>query len=209
MRWKIIHWRIPIERYYQQAEFMVSAASFSQCPEDEGFEVAFAGRSNAGKSSSINALTGGKLARVSKTPGRTQLINFFRLDEQRKLVDLPGYGYAKVAKSVKERWQKQLDLYLVNRTALCGLVLVMDIRHPLKPFDESMIEWCLQSSIPVHLLLTKADKLKSGAAKTQLMKVQKIFSDQTELVSAQLFSSSKEVGVKELTARLDSWYQRV
>lgn len=148
------------------------------------------------------------MARVSKTPGRTQLINFFQLDEQRKLVDLPGYGYAKVAKSVKERWQKQLDLYLVNRTSLCGLVLVMDIRHPLKPFDESMVEWCLQSQIPVHLLLTKADKLKSGAAKSQLLKIQRIFSDQTELVSAQLFSSSKGTGVKELVARLDSWYQR-
>ncbi|MBV1914541.1 MAG: ribosome biogenesis GTP-binding protein YihA/YsxC [Pseudomonadales bacterium] len=197
-----------MERFYQQAEFLISAASFSQCPVDEGFEVAFAGRSNAGKSSSINALTGGKLARVSKTPGRTQLINFFQLDEQRKLVDLPGYGYAKVAKSVKERWQKQLDLYLVNRDALCGLVLVMDIRHPLKPFDESMVEWCLQSEIPVHLLLTKADKLKSGAAKTQLLKIQKIFADQSELVSAQLFSSTKNVGVKELIARLDSWYQR-
>ena len=170
--------------------------------------MAFAGRSNAGKSSSINALTGGKLARVSKTPGRTQLINFFQLDEQRKLVDLPGYGYAKVAKSVKERWQKQLDLYLVNRTSLCGLVLVMDIRHPLKPFDESMVDWCLQSDIPVHLLLTKADKLKSGAAKTQLLKIQKIFAAQSELVSAQLFSSSKNVGVKELIARLDAWYQR-
>ncbi|MDF1643552.1 MAG: ribosome biogenesis GTP-binding protein YihA/YsxC [Pseudomonadales bacterium] len=199
---------MPIERFYQQAEFLVSAASFSQCPEDEGYEVAFAGRSNAGKSSSINALTGGKLARVSKTPGRTQLINFFKLDEKRKLVDLPGYGYAKVAKSVKERWQKQLDLYLVNRTALCGLVLVMDIRHPLKPFDESMVEWCLQSRIPVHLLLTKADKLKSGAAKTELLKIQKIFSDQSELVSAQLFSSTKNTGIKELVAQLDLWFER-
>ena len=170
--------------------------------------MAFAGRSNAGKSSSINALTGGKLARVSKTPGRTQLINFFKLDDERKLIDLPGYGYAKVAKSVKDRWQKQLDLYLVNRTCLCGLVLVMDIRHPLKPFDESMIEWCLQSDIPVHLLLTKADKLKSGAAKTQLMKIQKVFADQTDLVSVQLFSSTKSTGVKELVNRLNSWYQR-
>lgn len=148
------------------------------------------------------------MARVSKTPGRTQLINFFKLDEKRKLVDLPGYGYAKVAKSVKERWQKQLDLYLVNRTALCGLVLVMDIRHPLKPFDESMVEWCLQSRIPVHLLLTKADKLKSGAAKTELLKIQKIFSDQSELVSAQLFSSTKNTGIKELVAQLDLWFER-
>ncbi|MBL4584711.1 MAG: YihA family ribosome biogenesis GTP-binding protein [Pseudomonadales bacterium] len=197
-----------MDRFYQQAEFLISAASFDQCPEDEGFEVAFAGRSNAGKSSSINALTGGKLARVSKTPGRTQLINFFKLDDERKLIDLPGYGYAKVAKSVKDRWQKQLDLYLVNRTCLCGLVLVMDIRHPLKPFDESMIEWCLQSDIPVHLLLTKADKLKSGAAKTQLMKIQKVFADQTDLVSVQLFSSTKSTGVKELVNRLNSWYQR-
>jgi GTP-binding protein len=198
----------PIKPFYQQAEFLISAANFSQCPADEGFEVAFAGRSNAGKSSSINALTGGKLARVSKTPGRTQLINFFQLDEQRKLVDLPGYGYAKVAKDVKERWQKQLDLYLVNRTALCGLVLVMDIRHPLKPFDESMVEWCLQSSIPLHLLLTKADKLNKGAAKNELLKMQQTFSEHRDLVSMQLFSATKNAGVNELVERLDQWYQR-
>lgn len=194
---------------YTSAQFVTSASKFSQCPDDSGVEVAFAGRSNAGKSSSLNALTNnGKLARTSKTPGRTQLINFFSLSaENCRLVDLPGYGYAKVPVAVKKHWQQHLDHYLRERESLAGLVLVMDARHPLKEFDQMMVEWCKQSELPLHILLTKADKMKRGPAKSTMLQIRKkIKEDLGDLGSVQLFSALKGDGVDELRQKLDSWF---
>ncbi|MDR5903724.1 ribosome biogenesis GTP-binding protein YihA/YsxC [Franzmannia qiaohouensis] len=193
---------------YQTARFLTSAPTLAQCPPDAGAEVAFAGRSNAGKSSAINALTQQKaLARTSKTPGRTQLINFFSLvgGETQRLVDLPGYGYAKVPEKVKLEWQRHLADYLRNRQSLRGLVLVMDVRHPLSEFDEMMLGWADEQDMAVHILLTKADKLKSGAAKSELQKVRSRLREWEDLVSVQLFSSLKREGVDEAQTKLDEW----
>jgi GTP-binding protein len=191
---------------YRSAQFLTSAAKLSQCPPDHGWEVAFAGRSNAGKSSAINSLTNNKkLAKTSKTPGRTQLINFFALSDSQRLVDLPGYGFAKVPLAVKREWTKQLENYLQNRKCLGGLILVMDIRHPLQPFDQQMLDWALQAAMPVHILLTKADKLKRGPAGTALLQVRAKLKANTDLVSVQLFSALKHDGHDELTAVLDAW----
>ena len=148
---------------FTKTQFLISAPTVWQCPEDVGREVAFAGRSNAGKSSAINTLTNNsKLARTSKTPGRTQLLNFFSLTENCRLVDLPGYGFAKVPKAMKQAWDRNLAEYLQQRRSLKGLVMLMDIRHPLQEYDWQMIGWATQSAMPVHLLLTKADKLNNG-----------------------------------------------
>ncbi|MBD3895414.1 YihA family ribosome biogenesis GTP-binding protein [Halomonas sp. ML-15] len=193
---------------YQTARFLTSAPTLAQCPPDAGAEVAFAGRSNAGKSSAINALTQQKaLARTSKTPGRTQLINFFSLvgGESQRLVDLPGYGFAKVPEKVKLEWQRHLADYLQRRQSLRGLVLVMDVRHPLSEFDEMMLGWADEQDMAVHILLTKADKLKSGAAKNELHKVRGRLREWEDLVSVQLFSSLKREGVDEAQAKLDEW----
>jgi len=191
---------------YRLAQFLTSAATVSDCPADSGGEVAFAGRSNAGKSSAINTLTENKkLARTSKTPGRTQLINFFNLSEQQRLVDLPGYGYAKVSLAVKEKWQRHLEDYLRQRQSLHGLILLMDSRHPLQEFDQMMLDWSNQSSMPVHILLTKADKLKKGPASSTLLKVRKTISEEYPLASVQLFSSLKRQGLDELRSTLDHW----
>ena len=187
---------------FNQAKFVISAANLKACPEDSLAEVAFAGRSNAGKSSAINTITGhSRLARISKTPGRTQLINFFELGNQTYLVDLPGYGFAKVPLSVKDKWQRELELYLRKREALSGIVLLSDIRHPLKEFDRMMVDWATQSNLPLHILLTKADKLKRGAAKNTLLGVQKELRD-LDHVSIQLFSSLKNEGVDEARQKL-------
>ncbi len=200
--------KIMLINRYSQAVFLKSAARVNQLPEDIGYEVAFAGRSNAGKSSALNCLTGIKqLARTSKTPGRTQLINLFSLDESRRLVDLPGYGYAKVALQVKEDWQKHLAHYLEVRQCLKGLVVVMDCRHPLKELDQMMIDWALDREIPVHALLTKADKLNKSEAKNAVAKVKRQYQLLGDLVSAQVFSSLKKEGVDELITRLDSWFE--
>ncbi len=191
---------------YQGAEFLHSAPDLTRCPAEGGAEVAFAGRSNAGKSSAINTLTANKkLARTSKTPGRTQLINYFKIDDQRSLVDLPGYGYAKVPMAVKKKWNKSLSTYLYERQSLKGLILLMDIRHPMQEFDTMMLNWAIERELPVHILLTKADKLKKGPAKTTLLDVQKNLREANiaDLVSAQLFSSLKKEGIKELTRVLD------
>lgn len=191
---------------YQNTVFLQSAAKLSQCPTTVQAEVAFAGRSNAGKSSAINTLTDNKkLARTSKTPGRTQLINYFSIAENRCLVDLPGYGYAKVPMAMKKEWDKNLSDYLQNRDALKGLVLLMDIRHPLQEFDTMMLNWAVEGEMPVHILLTKADKLKRGAAKNTLFAVQKHLKEANvdDLVSVQLFSALKNEGVKELVKVLD------
>ncbi len=192
---------------YHQARFIGSASNLTNSPADQGLEIAFAGRSNAGKSSAINALTGqNSLARISKTPGRTQLLNFFEIDEQRKFVDLPGYGYAKVPLAMKEKWQKMMENYLHQRKALCGIVLVMDVRHPLTDFDWQMIRWCEHSNLPLHILLTKADKLKYGAAKNTLLKVQRELNDVGVVITLQLFSALKKSGIDDIHQILDDWF---
>jgi len=192
---------------YTNTHFVKSAAKLSQCPMDILREVAFAGRSNAGKSSALNRLTGHKkLARTSKTPGRTQLINYFQIGElPLALVDLPGYGFAKVPLAVKNEWQRELDNYLQKRDALIGLVLLMDIRHPLKEFDNAMIQWAKRSEMPLHILLTKADKLKRGPAQSALLQVRKAVSSLGKLVSVQTYSSLNGEGTDELQKRLNSW----
>ena len=185
---------------------MQSASALNNAPSDIGSEVAFAGRSNAGKSSALNALTENhKLARTSKTPGRTQLINFFEVEDNVRLVDLPGYGFAKVPLSVKHEWNKQLERYLQYRRSLKGLVLLMDIRHPLKDFDQQMIEWAVSSEMPVHILLTKCDKLKKGPGKASLLSVKKALKDHERWVSIQLFSSLTKQGMDELEQTLNWW----
>lgn len=147
---------------YDSARFMLSAPDLAGCPPEGGIEVAFAGRSNAGKSSALNALTrNSKLARTSRTPGRTQLINFFSLSTPDfKLVDLPGYGFAKVSKAKRGEWDRNMSEYLQQRHSLRGLILLMDSRHPLKDDDLFLLQWCLESNMPVHIVLTKSDKLK-------------------------------------------------
>ena len=186
---------------YRRASFLHSATNLQQCPAETGGEVAFAGRSNAGKSSAINALTGNKnLARTSKTPGRTQLLNFFQVDDSRRLVDLPGYGYAKVSKSMKQHWEIHLSEYLQSRECLRGIILLMDIRHPLQAFDTMIINWATEVEMPVHILLTKSDKLKNGAANSIRLKVHRHLQDANvdDLVSVQNFSARKYAGVEEL-----------
>jgi len=196
------------KNFYHRAKFLTSAAKVSQLPADAGYEVAFAGRSNAGKSSVLNTLTQqNALARTSKTPGRTQLLNVFELDEERRLVDLPGYGYAKVAKETKFDWEKTLDAYVSHRTCLRGIIIVMDIRHPLKEFDQLMIKWCGSVQLPTHILLNKCDKLSTNESKNTLLKVRKELSSLAapELVSVQLFSTLKKIGLDECYAILDQW----
>ncbi len=193
--------------YYQNAQFLTSAANVSQAPPDTGIEIAFAGRSNAGKSSAINALCHQKaLARTSKTPGRTRLLNFFILDEQHRLVDLPGYGYAKVSDSIKDDWQSMMADYLERRQSLRGLILLMDCRHPLKEFDRQMLEWSQRAGLPAHILLTKADKLKKGPASATLHQVRREVA-RLGHVSVQLFSALKQQGIDEAHAVLDRWFE--
>lgn len=193
---------------YSQATFLKSAARVDQLPEDTGIEVAFAGRSNAGKSSALNCLTGiRQLARTSKTPGRTQLINLFTLrDPDHRLVDLPGYGYAKVSMHVKDAWQKNLSHYLQVRQSLRGLVLVMDCRHPLKPLDQMMIEWTIEQTLPVHILLTKADKISRGQVKSTMLEVAKRYELSADLISVQAFSALKKQGIEPLIDVLNHWF---
>lgn len=197
-----------MNKLYRQASFITSAAKLSQCPDDAGYEVAFAGRSNAGKSSAINAICDQKaLARTSRTPGRTQLLNFFHVDEERRLVDLPGYGYAKVAESVKKDWQGELAHYLEKRECLRGLMLVMDSRHPLKPYDLQMLEWANQIEIPVHVLLSKVDKLNRKESTANLQKVESALAEFSIHFSAQTLSSLKRWGIEEAHAKLDQWFE--
>lgn len=198
----------PAALNYRTARFLTSAPTLAHCPPDEGIEVAFAGRSNAGKSSAINTLTGQKaLARTSKTPGRTQLINLFAIgEEHRRIVDLPGYGFAKVPEAVKRQWQQHLSEYLQGRTSLRGIVLMMDVRHPLTEFDQQMLAWADDADMPVHILLTKADKLKRGPAKNTLLKVRKTLHEWEDMVTVQLFSSHTREGLDVLEAQLNRWY---
>ena len=194
---------------YRAIEFLTSSPSLKQCPEDTGCEVAFAGRSNAGKSSAINTLTGIRgLARTSKTPGRTQLINFFQLDGKKRLVDLPGYGYAKVPRAMKQQWDLHLAEYLQQRRCLAGLILLMDIRHPLQDYDQQMLNWAKTAGLPVHVLMTKADKLKRGATQASLLSVTSklaALDPAADWFSVQTFSSLKKIGIEDLKATLDHW----
>lgn len=193
--------------HYNQARFSISAPDISHLCADEGIEVAFAGRSNAGKSSALNRLTRqNSLARTSKTPGRTQLINVFELDGERRLIDLPGYGYAKVPMAIKLKWQKSLGEYLQKRNSLKGLIVLMDIRHPLKDLDQELIHWAVSADLPVLALLTKSDKLKSGKRKNQLLMVREAAMAFCGDVSVEVFSSLNGLGLDNLQRILDTWF---
>src|SRR5690554_449503 len=191
---------------FRNASFEISAAKMSGLPPPEGAEIAFAGRSNAGKSSAINTLAAHtRLAFVSKTPGRTQLINFFRLNCGAALVDLPGYGYAKVPPEVRKQWQGLLENYLSRRANLIGLVLIMDSRHPLTPLDRQMIGWFVPSRRPMHILLTKSDKLSKNQAAAALALVRRELAELGDQVSVQLFSSLKKTGTEEVEQVVGGW----
>ncbi|VAW75387.1 GTP-binding protein EngB [hydrothermal vent metagenome] len=191
---------------YRSAAFQTSVPDASLAPEDTGAEVAFAGRSNAGKSSALNTLTGQRaLARTSKTPGRTQQINFFALDSGQRLVDLPGYGYAKVPQAMKDKWQRSMANYLQSRGSLRGLIMLMDCRRPLTDYDQQMLRWCAGADLSVHVLLTKSDKLKRGPAASSLLSVRKRLAEFHPHASVQLFSSLKKTGVDEARSMLDNW----
>ena len=192
-----------LKRYFRSAKFETSASKLSQCPSDTGREIAFAGRSNAGKSSAINCLTDNKkLARTSKTPGRTQLINFFTLEDGARLVDLPGYGFAKVGLAKKHEWQKLMEAYLENRRSLAGLVLLIDSRRPFQPIDEVMLSWTVQYDMPCHILLTKADKLSKNQASKVLLATQKQLKSIPN-ANAQLFSALTHIGLHEARTTID------
>ena len=194
---------------YRRARFLTSVASVRDLPSDRGREVAFAGRSNSGKSSAINALTGRRgLARTSRTPGRTRLINFFGLDEDRRLVDLPGYGYAKVPRAMSRDWGVLVGRYLQSRKSLVGVVVLMDIRHPLTELDETLLEWCGGADLPVLAVLAKADKLARGRRAVALGDVRGRLARFGDGVRATIYSSTKQIGRRELVQHLDGWLGR-
>ena len=191
---------------FRNARFEISIAKPSGLPPPNGAEVAFAGRSNAGKSSAINTLANHtRLAFVSKTPGRTQLINFFRLQSGAVLVDLPGYGYAQVPEAVRRQWQHLLENYLTRRPNLIGLVLIMDSRHPLTERDQAMIGWFAPSGRPMHVLLTKSDKLSRNEAAATLTAVRRELAPLGSQVTVQLFSSLKKTGIEEVEQVVGAW----
>jgi len=190
-----------------KAKFIISAPDISKLGPDSGMEIAFAGRSNAGKSSALNTLTRQKsLARTSKTPGRTQLINVFEVEDNCRLIDLPGYGFAKVPLEMKKKWQKALGEYLQQRECLQGLVVLMDIRHPLKDLDMDLIQWAADSEIPVLALLTKSDKLSQGKASAEVLKVKKKLASLNADIKVQGFSSLKRTGVDQATQVINNWF---
>ncbi|MCD7099947.1 ribosome biogenesis GTP-binding protein YihA/YsxC [Stenotrophomonas sp. MMGLT7] len=191
----------------ERARYLLSAHNAGQLPEDGGWEVAFAGRSNAGKSSALNALTRqNALARVSKTPGRTQQLVFFEVQPQRYLVDLPGYGYAKVPQELQAHWQAFIDRYFRTREALKGLVVVMDIRHPLKDYDLQMLGYAVNRGLPAHALLTKADKLGRGQQAQTLQKVRKELASRfADSVTVQAYSGESRQGVDEAREVVGGW----
>ncbi|MGM0481065.1 MAG: ribosome biogenesis GTP-binding protein YihA/YsxC [Pseudomonadota bacterium] len=192
---------------YQTAKFITSAPNITKLPPDSGIEIAFAGRSNAGKSSALNTLTRqNALARTSKTPGRTQLINVFELDTGERLIDLPGYGFAKVPLEVKEKWQRSLSEYLQKRNSLKGLVVLMDIRHPFKETDQELIYWAVSCDLPVLALLTKADKLKQGARKSMVLQAQQAAIAFNGDVQVEAFSSLKRFGIDKVETKLNHWF---
>lgn len=191
---------------FQDAQFFISADKLSDLPPPSGVEIAFAGRSNSGKSSAINTLANrNRLAFVSKTPGRTQLINFFSLGNNRFLVDLPGYGYAKVPEAMRLHWQKVLSRYLMERESLGGLVLIMDARHPLTHLDHQMLNWFLPTGKPVHVLLSKADKLSRQQATATLRSTQAELERAYPNCTVQLFSSLKRIGIEEAESVIGKW----
>jgi len=186
---------------------MMGAAKLEQLPPDQGVEVAMAGRSNAGKSSALNAITDQKnLAKTSKTPGRTQLINLFQIDEEHRITDLPGYGFAKVSKDQKAQWQRTLSRYLQERQCLKALVVIMDIRHPLKETDKQMLQWAVTANLQVHVVLSKSDKLKSGARKASLKTVTQLLQRISPDISCQLFSATNKMGLEQLIEQMSQWY---
>ena len=190
----------------RQPEFLLGAAEVQQFPNDTKVEIAFAGRSNVGKSSAINAITNRrKLARTSKTPGRTQQINFFSLGSEARLVDLPGYGFAQVPLKVKEKWQKTIHQYLAERENLLILVLLMDIRHPLTPLDQQIIQWASDSELPTQILLTKADKYKQGRLKATVLQVEKELSSIPGNFAVEPFSSLNYLGVNKIRQQMAEW----
>ncbi|OGT37720.1 MAG: YihA family ribosome biogenesis GTP-binding protein [Gammaproteobacteria bacterium RIFCSPHIGHO2_12_FULL_37_14] len=192
---------------YQKAYFLLSVADVKQLPPDEGVEVAIVGRSNSGKSSVLNRLTQNKrLARVSKTPGRTQMINIFVLDEKRRLADLPGYGYAKAPLAAQKKWQNTIDNYLHIRQSLTGMVVVMDIRHPLTPLDQDLLSYCEQQNLAVHIILNKLDKLSKTAVSKTLQQVKAALKNYSNSITVQAFSALKGIGIEELRKQLDKWY---
>jgi len=191
---------------YQQTRFILGTPDARRAPPDEGVEVAFAGRSNAGKSSALNVLTGQRaLARISKAPGRTREINFFEVQEGIRLVDLPGYGYAKVSRSMKQQWQRNISTYLETRQSLGGVIVLMDVRHPLKEIDQQILGWCHAADLLTHVLLTKSDKLKRGPAKAALLQTRKALQALHPEATLQLFSAHTRDGTEELQRVLDEW----
>jgi GTP-binding protein len=188
---------------FAQARFLLSCASPQQCPRDDAPEIAFCGRSNAGKSTALNAICGQHgLAKVSKTPGRTQLLNLFTLPGGARLVDLPGYGYAKVPETTRRSWDRMIGGYIEARPNLRGLVLIMDCRHPLTDYDRQMLAWVQSAQRVCHILLTKADKLGYGAAKNQLLAVRRELAAAAIPAQAQLFSGETRLGLEEAQAAL-------
>ncbi len=193
--------------HLSKATFTISAPDIRKLPEDSGIEVAFAGRSNAGKSSALNTLTNQKgLARTSKTPGRTQLINVFEIGDNKRLIDLPGYGFAKVPLEMKKKWQAALGEYLEKRQSLKGLVVLMDIRHPLKDLDMDLIEWAVDGDLPVLALLTKCDKLSLGKRSTEVLKVKKVLDALNGDIRVQAFSSLKRTGSEQADSIICDWF---
>ena len=189
-----------------RARFTIAAAEPRQWPSGPAVEVAFAGRSNVGKSSAINAITGRRgLARTSKTPGRTQQIVFFDLGGGARLVDLPGYGYAKVPDRLRASWATHIERYLTEREALKGLILLMDARHPLTELDQHLLEWCAPMQLPVHILLTKSDKLSRSQAKNTEMEVARDLSELDSEVTVQQFSSLKRTGIEQAREKIGGW----
>ena len=192
---------------FQSAEFITSAPSLKQCPDDVGCEVAFAGRSNAGKSRASKTLTRNKnLARNSKTPGRTQMINFFQLGEGQRLVDLPGYGYAKVPVAMKAQWERHMAEYLQARKSLGGLILLMDIRHPLQDYDRQILNWAAQAGLPVHILLTQSATLKRSPAQSTLLTVESFLRAMDHgitLLKVHTFSALKKLGLPDLESQFN------
>lgn len=199
---------VPLPRNFDfsQVAFLKSAPTLELSPFDTGIEVAFVGRSNAGKSSAINTITNKNgLARTSKTPGRTQLMNFFRIDDDRRIVDLPGYGYAKVPQRIQEQIEGLLNSYLTQRRCLQGLIMLMDVRHPLTPSDKVFINFANDQQIPVHILLTKCDKLSRGASNIALLETRRSLTSFT-MTSVQTFSALRRFGLEEVYAKLDVWF---
>jgi len=196
--------------HLSKATFTISAPDIRKLPEDSGIEVAFAGRSNAGKSSALNTLTNQRgLARTSKTPGRTQLINVFEIGDNKRLIDLPGYGFAKVPLEMKKKWQKALGEYLEKRQSLKGLVVLMDIRHPLKDLDMDLIEWAVDGDLPVLALLTKCDKLSQGKRSAEVLKVKKVLDALNGDIKVQAFSSLKRTGAEQADNIICDWFSEV